>query len=996
MITRLFFTFRSAAFSFAIVLAAFFLYSILIVPWIEPSAAQRRSLLPPAKYRNGSAHRIRSRQLEALFAEGSWELDNPRVLEIDRGMLILKDYETLEDGRLKIEPCTVVLQSADDSDPSAKPARPIVLQAPRGATIRFDKPINFARAQVGKFESGELAGPITIRSPESQHGADDALLVRTNNVEILKDRILAPNDISFRFGRNFGDGRDLTVFFDDITGKSENDGQQKGLEKLQRLELKRVNEIHLAVDQSNPLPSHNKKRQRQTPATPHKSEITVTCRGPFRIDFPRGLASFEDRVDIVRTNPQGPDDDLNCQVLTIEFVAHQKGKNSDSTDRENGDENSGSESFGNFDVQRLVAKGMPAVLQMPSQQASVRGEWLEYDLKSQRVRVRDQNKVQLSYQDSVVEARDVQYELGKEGRLGQLWAEGPGFIRGELTASDGEKTFDAQWNDRLILQRDADDHVLSIVSGASVKYHGMGEFTADSIHVWLSELQQHAKAAGGKTKFTYRPNRMLAESNVKIDSWQLSGETQKAEIWIRYDGPTKDKADSAGRKPSNPLVGDPGKPSERVQKFDVRGERIQAQLVRNATKTSVEHLVIDGNVRFREIRTAKPEELPFSIAGDLLQLHDATSDNGTVVVQGQPAEVAARGMTMQGPNIQLDRGQNQMWIVGPGTMSLPADRVRAPSLGPDVPLGDSGRPVKVGWKGRMDFDGRKVIFNRDVQVSSRQLTQDGEMMDMLVMGHHLEATLNQKVDFSQTKQPADVDVQTLAFKGGVYLQNDGSRSGLRTSHEEMQVRDLTLNQATGRLKAFGPGWASSVRFGEGTASVTPPGADGLNPPQKPGLTFVRVDFEDQMIGKMATRQVEFFGRVRTIYGPVANWEQKLSSDPHDGLAVDQYLLSSDRLAVTQMIAGSDGRQRAIEVEATSNATIEGRTFTARGARIAYAHGKRMVILEGDGRGDAELWLRGSTNPDATAQGIRFWTDTQRFDVYGGRQFNLSRAPENLR
>jgi hypothetical protein len=129
--------------------------------------------------------------------------------------------------------------------------------------------------------------------------------------------------------------------------------------------------------------------------------------------------------------------------------------------------------------------------------------------------------------------------------------------------------------------------------------------------------------------------------------------------------------------------------------------------------------------------------------------------------------------------------------------------------------------------------------------------------------------------------------------------------------------------------------------------------------------------------------------VKTIYGPVTNWERTLAMDPPEGLGEGQFLMTSDRLALASVAPAAGEGDSEVELVASGNATIEGSAFVARGARVSYAQAKRMMILEGDGRTDAELWIQGSTTPDATAQQIRFWTDTYRFQIHGARFLDLS-------
>jgi hypothetical protein len=220
----------------------------------------------------------------------------------------------------------------------------------------------------------------------------------------------------------------------------------------------------------------------------------------------------------------------------------------------------------------------------------------------------------------------------------------------------------------------------------------------------------------------------------------------------------------------------------------------------------------------------------------------------------------------------------------------------------------------------------------------------------------------------------------------VYLQNTGQRQGGQTSYDQLQVRDLTIDHSTGRLHAYGPGWGSSVRYDRALAENGPPFA--ADAAAEPRLAYVRVDYEDEITGNMTARELTFRGRVRTLYGPVDAWDQTLDPDPAQGLGRGQYLLTSDQLSVADAASRMAGREAGIELTALGNATIEGDAFTARAWRVAYAKAKELVILEGDGRAEAELWRKGSSTPDAAAQQIRFWTTNQSVQVDGGRFLNL--------
>jgi len=446
------------------------------------------------------------------------------------------------------------------------------------------------------------------------------------------------------------------------------------------------------------------------------------------------------------------------------------------------------------------------------------------------------------------------------------------------------------------------------------------------------------------------------------------------------------------------LIASPQDASRSQQKFQLACEAVQLQLVRQGKRMAVERLIIEGGVRLREIQTDKPDESPIEIKGDIVRVDHANNAHARVHVEGTDALVSARGLTIHGDDIQVERGENHMAIEGPGSMVLPARGGSTPERQGHGPPQNPASPMTVSWKGRMEFvDGRTAKFFGDVHVRGVQTTRRGETLDLLAMGHELDATLNHAVDFSKTKQDPDLDIQQLAFRGSVFLQNRTSQQGKQTSFDQMQVRDLTIDRASGRLHANGPrAWCSSVRYGDSLPTNDSKPREEVGSAKDSDLIYVRVQFEDELVGNMEHREMEFRGLVNTIYGPVAAWDQTLDPDPPDGPAKDVFLLTSDRLAMAQIGPRVDDGKTPIELMAYGDATIEGKGFTARGWRISYARAKDMLILEGDGRSDAKLWLKGSTTPNVAARQIRLWTQSQRYEMNDGSMLDLSRMGSGVR
>ena len=974
--------------SLAIVGCAYLAYRLVLVPFIEPAPQLRATGLETNWV---PAADTTFDRLQTLFAPGSWELDRPKVLETDRGMLLLRDLRELDRFRLELKPCTLILFSGGEEQPGA---RPVILQAAEGAVLTFDEPINLARGQIGALARGTLPGPVTIRSPESRPGAADQLEVVTHHVQITRDRIEAPQPIRFRYGKSYGSGRDLIIRLTLPAGPSPAGG---GLGSKQRLpmvasaELVHVDQIRLQLD--NPKEFAPAAETSDKPAAP-SLELEITCQGPFQFDFHTHQATFQDRVNVVRVPDAEAIDQLSCERLAVYFTlpsapeprAARGGPGKTATSAERPD--AVAPDLRGLKVERIQARGEPAVLHAPSYAATLRAEMFEYNFLTREVKIEDRQKLILRYQDHDIEARLLEYRFAAQGRLGRLRAIGPGRAYGTLADHDG-RSFEAVWNDRVILQPHQGEHALSLLGGGMLRLYGEGEFAARDLHLWISESRDpRAPPDAPRPRYRYLPLRMLAEGDVRVDSWQLAGTTQRAEVWVRYEDDVE-PADSAARDRPAPKerVADKDRPG---QKFDVSAEHLQTQLVRRGQETAVEHLILDGRVRLREVRTAKPGDSPMALAGDLVQIEHADTDAAQVVLQGRPAEVSARGATTLGDNIQLHRGENRIWITGPGRMVLPAASRMGPGRersGTSTAAPGGATAMSVAWNGRMDFDGRTARFQRDVHVRGSERSQQGETFDLLVMGHELNVAFNQEVNLGRDKPPENLDIQELAFLGGVFAQNVGRQRERQTSFDQLQVRDLKIEHGTGRLHALGPGWGSSVRYDQDLGDGGLSSAVGAAAAE-PRLAYVRVDYDDEITGNLAVREMTFHGRVRTLYGPVDAWDQTLDPDPAEGMGRGQYLLTSDQLSVADAASRMGSRQAGIELTALGNATIEGDAFSARAWRVAYARAKELVILEGDGRTEAELWRRGSSTPAAAAQQIRFWTTNQSMQVDGGRFLNL--------
>jgi hypothetical protein len=437
----------------------------------------------------------------------------------------------------------------------------------------------------------------------------------------------------------------------------------------------------------------------------------------------------------------------------------------------------------------------------------------------------------------------------------------------------------------------------------------------------------------------------------------------------------------------------------------MRGKLIQIQLVKQGeAEPALETALIVGAAHLRELAAVDATEPPLDVRGDKLHLTGGETPSATVNVYGRPAHVAARGLTMTAGNVHLDRGANRLWIEGPGAMTLPPKAAAAGSAsraGSALGTGISaGAPVRVTWQERMEFDGNVVHFQRDVRTQTRQVDEEeGGWTDISTHGDVLDASVSRFVDFSDDEQEQDdVELRRLVYDGGVWLESHGfDRGGARQSWDRMQLPNLTLDQLTGELSSRGTGWIQSVRLGSGDPLTREEPRTPLRPTeqsrqQSTQLNYTRVDYQQGIGGNIHNREVTFRDQVQTVYGPVPTWESQLYPDRPDGLGEKGVVINSDELAIYEMGPWVSRRRRAVELLASGNAVVEGRAFNAHANRLKYAEAKDLVVLEGDGRRDAELWRQeqiGGPRSHAAARQIWFWRGENRIEVDDARFIDLT-------
>jgi hypothetical protein len=1042
---------------FLIVLAAAGFHRLTVVPLVEPRMHDANEGVEMSPEEAAAIRARADRRLAALgdiFPAGSWEREDPIMLESRQMRLLFKQYQALPDGRVNLVPCTlVILPDRNRVAADGEAGRTLVLRVPQGAVLEFDEPLDLRQGRLARLIGGSLRGQVTIRGTPSAPGADDDIEIVTRDVELEEFEVHTAEMVQFRYGRSTGSGRALLARLLPRAGAS---GQGPSIGGIDSIRLDRDVQLRLEGMQGGILPGQKQpKAGGQSGSAAEAAPVLVSCRGGLCLNVSANVITCEDQVEVVRTVPGGSTDQLACDLLAIVLGRQETA---------GGAEGSRSE----LRPLEIQAKGTPVVARSSSAGLEARAARLGYEIATRRILLDGEEPVSLVARGTEMEARSIDYVPGPSSAPGALMAVGPGWLR---TRSAGSPPVQARWQKWLRMRPDGEGHVASIAGDAEVAVETQGRLSGSEMHLWL-ELAAPATAAGvppaavpleasgaGPDLSGVRPTRMLARGMVEVEAEQLTARTDRMEVWFRNQEPAAAPAVGVAPPPPRglPVAAQPGGPQSPASTRGPSSGKLvaTAALVRGlvtmaGNRSELEEMSLEGQVHVIEepnelserneagvrneaggTAAAGPRdpgrEAAMEIRGDQMQLTRPTRFDARAIVSGRPAEVRGRGLDLQGPLVDFDRGRNRLTVDGAGTLKVPL----AAGTGGFESFGFTGSmsptpaaitpqntlvavqaaappgALDVAWQGRMDFDGLTARF------VDRVVTSSGSTV---VRAGSLDVVFNRPIEFSAGQpQPATrPDVSRIACGSGVRIESESAAQDGTKSVEQLFVRDLVIDRTTGNVTGTGPGRLASTRFGQAPGMSLPAGPQApAAAPMGPGfpatptpatgptpvataaqpdeLTYLGVDFQRGMRGNINRRVMEFHQRVEAIWGPVAKWGDTL--DPHaaGGLPPRVVTISSDVLGVGQAPPAPGQRKSTIELAAGGNVLVEGESFTARSARLTWSEAKDLLVFEGDGRSDAQLYRQarvGAATSSASAGKILYWRALNRVDVDDARFLDL--------
>jgi lipopolysaccharide export system protein LptA len=441
-----------SAVSFAVVLAAYWIYVLVAVPLIEPTIAGPTGADSDIGFGEMDVDQS-VKLLEGLFPPDAEILKNPIILENNKVKLLMKKYKNLGDGRVELHPCVMIfLWDGPAEDEAQRRRQSVILEAPKGAILKFDQPINLSSLRIGRLVGGSLLGDITIRSKGKLPGPEDDLLIITSDVQLNEKEAWTPNRVEFTWGKNSGAGRDMHIKLLAGPAKTGASIAAPNVAGVELFELRRIERLILQPSDTDNTP------------------VEITCRGPFYFNVPNRVATFSDNVDIRRLNASGPSDQIQCELLSLYFAAR------DNSNPEN-------ENSSDLEPERIEARGRPVVINAPAQNLSGRGERLQYNIKTQLISLDGVPEAFLRQGPNEIHGRSLQYKSAGPNRLGSAFAQGPGWLKGQM-ADRPDQRLEVHFNDKLRLFPQDQNHVISLSGGSVLDYAGMGHMEADDIFFW--------------------------------------------------------------------------------------------------------------------------------------------------------------------------------------------------------------------------------------------------------------------------------------------------------------------------------------------------------------------------------------------------------------------------------------------------------------------------------------------------------------------------------
>lgn len=988
-------------------MASYFVYDAVVVRMLTPPKVDAMPLKMVAALRQAS-------DLSDLFPADAWQNGACKRFQTPDAMLLFENWEQRGSDAWKVWPVTIIFgrgMSSSDSTP------PIVLESAEGAEIEFADSLDLFGGDAPPIKRGRLNGHViatrsgraksssldTIASadPSNHQTADGAIdkdadrsfRLETTNIVIDQKRLYTTAPIQMQLGRARMQGRDLTLHLSHV-------GADRKLVP-DRMELIYLDEISLPIDSDL-----------------GNEHLEIGCDGSVEYDFAVSTLTMQDKVRIERiweteNGPRTSDQFLAEDLrLTLRGVGSRV-KRTELTDW----------------IELVTATGNPVSINLPSMQSSVLADTLMWNVAGGHFQASGRRGIEI--QRDAIKARlsniDYRYPPDDPTAIGTIVSRGAGIIN----VAAGESMLKSwRWRETLEIRPDkvdAGDRAPGSDTSAPDDLSALSIFVDGGC-----DFETHDGGSGHAEKITgrlirdpdgsYKPQRVDISGQVAVDHQRVAVRTNRMQVFFRHDrvaDPTSRASEHAGRQSRNlgtdrsgKLVVSqpfgPGSPDSGRSVFSsgsapaaaasttkpsgpppmLRGDLIAVELSSNGETFEPSRLSIDGDLSLSTTIVGAAGELPAMLRGRRMQWEGGPAKDILQLVgwQDRPAVLEIGDGFLVGPEIQVRRLDNIIWMKDAGEFRLPSSVV-AGQAKTNAPAMRWNQPPHCRWQGEMLFDGETIRVDGGVDVTA-QMQRGSENQNIQLVGEELSASFDGAIDLMQLQVAPTVAAKTMMLTGTpqrpVFAETRiVAASGLTTSKhqfhaEQLQMQPTVAGGSINTLVGRGPGWYrgwirsdSKKSSGANGSSIFPNGdANGMITDDG-GVTAIRgihLAFENSMTGRMDQREVMFDGGVRVAMRDVSNFDQTFDAlaigSPPPGLS----LVDCNTLRMAMNSAGVTNRSGVTSrpIAATRSSPAKGANFEvqADGAVRFQTHVKDALL-----NGEAAMATYASSNDLFVVRGL---------------------------
>jgi hypothetical protein len=445
--------------------------------------------------------------------------------------------------------------------------------------------------------------------------------------------------------------------------------------------------------------------------------------------------------------------------------------------------------------------------------------------------------------------------------------------------------------------------------------------------------------------------------------------------------------------PNSTAAGEQGQATAADQKtaapLRFTGQEVIATLQQLGNQTDLRQLDIEGDVQvFQSAAEGMAEG--WTLRGGHLTLIPQGAELHRISIY-RDARVITPQMDLAAPELQLDQAANRVWASGSGRAKLrpqvkPAEEGDAMTQVAEPAAKAKQQELEVEWQGGMIFDGEKVYFEHAVQSEAVETAPDGSQTVLRTVSEGLNLLLDRPVNLRQRSAGVGAESSELKIRQIVLVDRiPGNGRAFQVSQplsenrpvllekytvtpagqmldkQQIRVPRIAMELESGDVTATGPGeilqWKPGGSGNGQTSGLTSPlaRAEATGSAGRSGLDYMHCKFDGDLMANTNRTEVRINERVRALYGVVPNWETQLDPDA-DRVPAESTRISCEQVQIVQWTPrGSE--LPTTEVLATRNARIVGSNFEATAERLSYNERSDLLVMEGDGRQDANLWFQ---------------------------------------